>query len=83
LITNEDAFRSVSTLSTKLRADRLVYTDLAHMAQVSPLACNVAFLICAKDPKHRLSKAIMKNILVFMLNYFIARALCARAMLKL
>jgi len=53
------------------------------MAQVSPLACNVAFLICAKDPKHRLSKAIMKNILVFMLNYFIARALCARAMLKL
>jgi len=41
----EDDSRSVSTLSIKSSASRLVKMDLAHSAQVNPLACKVARLI--------------------------------------
>ena len=44
-LTGEEPFIAMLSFSTKGSASKFLYTALAHMAQVSPLACSFAELI--------------------------------------
>jgi hypothetical protein len=67
-MTNAEALRSVSTLSTNGNEVKLVYTAFAHRAQVNPLACNVAFVIWADVMNAKDSPTSRQHKYFFIIN---------------